>query len=98
MHDLGLGGPVNVGVDPDAKHRGACFDGVYGCHLCWNAENDGKGHISNCDWCKARDVYTRVTQSWDEPALYAICEACAKRQAAYIAEEIAHDESRRDDW
>lgn len=97
MHDLGLGGPVPVERDPDAKHKGTCFDGVYGCHLCYNAENDGKGTISECDWCHAKDVYTKVTRAWDEPVLYAICEPCADRQAKYIAQEIAWDDAHRDD-
>lgn len=93
MHDLSLSTPVEVERDPDAKHRGPCFDGVYGCHLCWNAENDGKGTTSTCDRCDARDVFTRVCRASDEPVLYAWCEPCREEVAARRAQEAAEYEA-----
>lgn len=87
MHDLSLGGPVDVGRDPEAKHPGACFDGVYGCHLCWNADNEGKGTLARCDGCHAENVLTLVVRATDEPVLYAACEACQRRRAS-SAEEL----------
>lgn len=93
MHDHSLGGPVNVGVDPTAKHSGPCFDGVYGCHRCWDAENDGKGTIFTCDWCHAENVHTRITRASDEPVSYAVCEPCRERQRRAILEEMRNDPS-----
>lgn len=81
-HDLGLGGPYEVERDPEAKHSGPCFDGVYGCHRCWNADNDGKGTIADCEGrCRAKGVLTRIIRASDEPVMYAACEACQKRKA-----------------
>lgn len=79
MHDHSLGGPVNVGRNPDAKHEGNCNDGVYGCSRCWNAANNGKGYVADCDWCKARNVNTRIIKAWDENVSYALCEKCRKK-------------------
>lgn len=90
MHDLGLGGPVPVDRDPAAKHAGPCFDGVYGCHRCWNADNDGKGTLSRCDGCRAEQVLTLVVQAVDEPVLYAACEACRRRRVEY-AQRLANE-------
>ena len=67
MHDFSLGPPVETERNPDATHAGPCYDGVYGCHHCWSAENDGKGTISTCDSCKATEVHTRVVCGIDEP-------------------------------
>lgn len=77
MHDLGLGGPVSVERDPSAKHSGTCYDGVYGCHLCWNADNGGQGTLFECAWCHS-DCLTLVVKAWDEPVMYALCEKCRK--------------------
>ncbi len=88
MHDLSLGGPVEVDRDPEAKHGGPCFDGVYGCHRCWNADNDGKGTLHTCEWCKAEDVLTRITKASDEPVMYAVCEACRAKQAEAALQEL----------
>ena len=100
MHDLGLGGPVVDEVHPDAKHKGPCYDGVYGCHLCWNEANDGKGEVSSCDGCRANNVHTQIVRGVDEPVLYAACDGCQKRRTAYIAElERELDDERVDfDW
>lgn len=94
MHDLGLGGPVEVERDTEANHRGPCFDGVYGCHRCWDAENDGKGTVSTCEWCKAKDVHTRVIRAIDEPVMYAVCGKCQERHhEAVISEYQDYDDS-----
>lgn len=92
MHDLSLGGPVVVGRDPKAKHLGTCFDGVYGCHLCWNAANDGKGEIFTCDWCQKPEVNTLVLRSIDEPVHYAICEDCQAKRQKYANDCLTDDE------
>jgi hypothetical protein len=92
MHDLGLGGPVEVERDPEAKHGGPCFDGVYGCHRCWDAENDGKGTLHTCEWCKNKDVHTRIVRASDEPVMYALCEPCRKRKADAEEQELAEFE------
>lgn len=93
MHDLSLGGPVATD-DTSPLHRGHCFDGVYGCHLCWNADNDGKGTEYTCDWCQKR-AFTKVMRAVDEPVLYALCESCQARRAK-AAEEAYADAC--DDW
>lgn len=80
MHDLCLGGPVVDERRPNATHEGPCFDGVYGCHVCWNHANDGRGTVNECEWCHTNDVHTRIVRAWDEPVLYAICADCEKRQ------------------
>ncbi len=87
MHDDSLGPPCDIGVQPDALHRGPCFDGVFGCHLCWNAANDGKGTQDCCDSC-GKDALTRVCRSSDEPGVsYAWCEPCRFRIAEADARE-----------
>ncbi len=91
MHDLSLGPPVEVDRDPNAPHAGPCFDGVYGCHRCWNGANDGKGSVSTCDWCKAPDVYTRITRAWDEPVSYAVCAPCVEKQNAELRQMERED-------
>jgi len=92
-HDLGLGGPCEVERDPDALHGGPCFDGVYGCHRCWNAANNGKGTSSTCERCRANDVLTRVVRASDEPVLYAICQACQTLKAESDAQAVADYEA-----
>lgn len=87
-HDLGLGGPYEVERDPEALHPGPCFDGVYGCHRCWNAENDGRGTIARCESCRAEEVFTRIRQAIDEPSLYAACETCARDADAAAQQEL----------
>jgi hypothetical protein len=88
-HDLGLGGPYEVERDPEALHSGPCFDGVYGCHRCWDAANDGKGTVADCEGrCGAKNVPTRIIQASDEPVLYAACEACRERATAHALEEL----------
>jgi transcription elongation factor Elf1 len=81
MHDHSLGGPYGIGKQPGALHAGECFDGVYGCHFCWNAANDGNGTVEACDGCGA-ETYTRVTRAWDENASHAWCEECRQRNTA----------------
>lgn len=88
MHDHSLGGMVDVGVNSDANHTGPCNDGVFGCSRCWNADNNGKGTVSQCDWCKANNVLTRVTRAWDEPVSYALCAGCRNKNQP-SAEELA---------
>ena len=94
MHDLSLGPPVDVGIQKDAKHSGSCNDGVYRCSWCWNADNEGKGTISICDCCKKQNVHTKVRRAWDEPVMYAACEACSNRVAQAEKEEIREEEAR----
>lgn len=90
MHDLGLGPEVDAGERaPDAPHRGNCTDGVYGCSRCWNGANEGRGTIDTCEWCKTKEVHTRIVKAWDEPVLYAICAACEKRQRDELEAEAA---------
>lgn len=97
MHDLSLGAPVEDERDPAAPHKGRCFDGVYGCHLCWNGANDGKGTLAHCEWCKAEDVHTRVVRAIDEPVMYAICATCESRQRQRINELERELDSYYDD-
>lgn len=94
MHDIGLGPPVEVERYPNAKHTGPCFDGVYGCHRCWNAGDDGEGTLFTCDWCKAENVHTIITRSIEEPVLYAVCHPCRAHQQAALAQELAEEEAR----
>jgi hypothetical protein len=84
MHDLGLGPPVEGERLPDATHAGPCFDGVYGCHRCWDDANEGKGTLAICEWCKAENVPTRITRAIDEPVLYALCAPCVAKQNAEL--------------
>jgi hypothetical protein len=91
MHDLSLGGPVNVGTQEDAKHSGPCYDGVYGCHKCWSLENDGKGTAMPCDYCE-RVTFTKVTRASDEPVMYALCECCRSIESLSNAVECAYDD------
>jgi hypothetical protein len=81
MHDLTLGAPVDVGVNPEATHSGSCNDGVFGCSRCWNTANDNLGTIDKCDWCE-RETHTKVSKAWDEPILYALCLACRNKNRA----------------
>jgi hypothetical protein len=74
MHDLTLGPPLELDEQSDL-HEGNCYDGVYGCHLCWNAANGHQGTESTCDWC-GKTCFTRVVRSFDEPVLYALCSDC----------------------
>jgi hypothetical protein len=97
MHDLGLGPPVLDEVRPGAEHKGRCYDGVYGCHICWNGANDGKGTVSECEWCKSKDVHTRIVKAWDEPCLYAICAACERSQLEELR-RIEFEYADNDDW
>jgi transcription elongation factor Elf1 len=91
MHDHSLGGPVSIGTQPGALHPGECFDGVYGCHLCWNAANDGKGTECECDRC-GRETATRVSKAYDENASYAWCEECR----AAVRAEAEREQERMD--
>lgn len=91
MHDLSLGGPVNVGEVPEAKHSGPCYDGVFGCHLCANAENGGKGQVSNCDTCD-RVTFTKVVRASDEPVMYQLCVACRHVQRCGEAYDYRDDD------
>ncbi|TAL42862.1 MAG: hypothetical protein EPN91_07485 [Salinibacterium sp.] len=68
---------MNVGRDPEARHGGDCYDGVYGCHLCWNAAHHGRGSVSNCDHCHRR-TFTHVERDPEEPSLYAVCDLCSR--------------------
>ena len=67
MHDMNLGGPVDVGqydgpmLDGKPLHGGNCEDGVYGCRMCNNAARFltdeqlkaiGWATTVPCDWCK----------------------------------------------
>ena len=67
MHDLSLGGPVDIGaydgpiVDGKPLHSGNCEDGVYGCRMCETAARRltpeqrkelGYSETGTCDWCK----------------------------------------------
>ena len=94
MHDLGLGPPVVSERLPNATHKGPCFDGVYGCHVCHNHANNGRGTVGECEWCHTKDVHTRIVKAWDEPVLYEICAACEKKQNDEL--ERMNDEYRDD--
>ena len=59
MMDLGLGGPVDVGVQEGANHSGSCNDGVFGCSRCWNNANGGQGTLDKCEWCK-KEAFTKT--------------------------------------
>lgn len=94
MMDLGLGGPVDVGVQADANHSGPCNDGVYGCSRCYNHANDGKGTVDECEWCRAKNVHCKITRSMEEPCLYAICEKCRAKQQEAIQREYEEEMAR----
>ena len=96
MHDLSLGPPVDVGEEPDAKHSGPCYDGVYGCHKCHSAANDGKGSVGNCDSCK-RLTFTQIIKAWDEPVMYEECAACVRVERAGMNLECCDDVPYYDD-
>lgn len=86
-HDHSLGGPVDVGIQPDANHTGPCNDGVYGCSRCFNLANEGKGTVGDCEWCKKTNEHLKIIMASDEPVSYAVCEGCRKRQAAALQAE-----------
>lgn len=75
MHDLSLGPPAELKDQRSDLHNGPCFDGVYGCHLCWNAANGGNGTESQCDWCRERRL-TKVVQPANTSVMYALCSDC----------------------
>lgn len=95
MHDFSLGPPVNVGKVEGALHEGECFDGVYGCHRCHNAENDGKGHIMPCDWCR-KAAPTRSVRPWDESGqvMYMICRDCRKKYDDDLQREYEYERQK----
>lgn len=87
-HDNSLGGPVDVGVQENANHPGSCNDGVYGCSRCFNGANDGQGTIGECEWCKEKNEYLKITLASDEPVSYAVCKKCRDHQAAALKQEL----------
>jgi len=96
MHDMSLGGPVPVGPTPGANHPGQCYDGVYGCHKCHNAANDGEGTICDCEYCGAKDVPTRITMALDEPVMYAMCKKCRFKREKEAQAELEYYRERYD--
>ena len=78
MFDLSLGGPVDTEETSEA-HTGTCTDSPYGCIRCHNGANNGRGTMSTCDCCK-KETFTRITRAIDEPAMYAMCGGCRKKQ------------------
>lgn len=95
MMDLGLGGPVIVERNPNATHPGPCYDGVYGCHKCHNADNNNRGAVDECEYC-GRFTFTKIIKAHDEPVMYAVCKACRDVQMANEQCEIAFDEPDMD--
>lgn len=83
--DLTLAKPVPTG-ETSTLHSGSCTDSEFGCIACWNAENNHEGRIFKCDRCKT-ETTTRVTQAYDEPVLYALCEKCRIEQEKAAEEE-----------
>lgn len=75
--DLTLGGPVDTG-ETSSLHEGNCNDSTFGCIKCWNASNDGKGTLFDCEWCKKED-FTVVVEDPENPELYQLCSECMKR-------------------
>jgi len=83
--DLTQGLPI-ITEDTSTLHSGHCTDSEFGCIACWNAQNNHEGRIFKCDWCKVK-TNTRVTRAFDEPAMYALCEQCRKKNDKYAQEE-----------
>lgn len=98
--DLTLGGPV-ITEQTSTLHSGPCTDSEFGCIACWNAQNKHEGRIFKCDRCKT-ETTTRVTQAYDEPCLYALCEKCRIEQEKAAEEEyrqmVEEDSHYQDDF
>jgi hypothetical protein len=97
-HDHSLGGPVNVGIQPGANHRGPCNDGVFGCTRCFNGANDGEGTVGKCDWCKKENEFLRITMASDEPVSYAVCKKCRIAQQEALKAELEEFENSSYDY
>lgn len=93
MMDLGLGGPVDVGVQEGANHTGPCNDSTFGCIRCWNNANEGKGTMHHCEWCK-KEAFTKTLHDPEDRCVYAVCRSCREKYQERVARAWAADMNR----
>lgn len=75
------------------------------CQECYDEykEEAKKPHISDCDWCGAKQIAVRPRRDYDEgmngPVYYA-CQGCIDRDNARIEDELSDDDFSVDygDW